>query len=1140
MKTTPTILIGQPLHDQHEAAFLRTLCTDLAGLDALIIANFVVDSRQIDFVVVTPTNAVLIELKNYRGAVFGDRNGDWSVRDLSGNVVPDGAHNLYAQTVRESYALSDAMRADQIRTRSAPAAAQGRFYNLYSTHLCFYPDIPAGSDITRGDRKARISGYADVLATITDKTIVGWSMSEWEAFAKRTLRVTPATLEAAVDTRVLAAHAALTAYRVRLESILGTNLAPMLESDGDAHSGADVIRALQGPHHYLLHGPSGSAKTFHLTHLAIATAAETNEIPFPLDAKRYRGGEFRAYLRQALSPFCSDDTEVLLAAIKDAGRTPLVLIDALNECPESLRNDLLHAAQAFALRYDARIVITAQSADTSLAGLHAQPVALALPRKSQKRQIYAFHAGIEPTPAIESFCVGFETAYDLQLAGSCHAMGFAPAVRADLYDRYVTSSLPEDSAFVAGALLRHIAGHMREKLSVALSRRTFDELSERFLIANEAKISLLDALAATRLIKLTSDSFSFEHELLLTYLQAEQLRRTDHDMTALAVELAKPRNAHLIEFILPRVGNEGERDALIAAVTNEAVLEKIFRGELGADAKATLHCAVAAFIDSATNDVTNWGVDFQTERTDEDRTRFVAVHVSGARAWSPYEMRLADLLAPAVLDPNLREPALRLLDVSEARLRTAVETRAAEMRFRFTTVWSETMRFYGGVFSHPGMLPCAEMLVALQQRMRPFAIDPAFAEVRRALIERAMATPPSDFAKHLLLEDHDLIASSERLAANLDLIESAWKSGVGTLQLNAAHAFHFLPRVVNEAEPALKERALAILETFESKNLMLNSLILELKSLFAVIPPPVSVDDALAELRVCIAPSALEDPGIVALAELEHTPPLHVLASQAYHLLGRIFEDFFQNSYDMAIAELDDDERFALFALAAQSPDRGFHSEWILRKLLDFDRPESLQHFAAIVQNADFTTGFLQDEVAAVLIAIKACARWGTAPPVFGTTTKQYGPAFDTVAHALFLAWRPAMTPVERDGVLAKWRALTDEDRLAAGAIIASVHSAMTMFLHEDREAHKMLTKHWPEEAESVLLACIERRNALAPLHIVHRHDGGLVFHAIETVGSIGSARSLLPLRALSEDPVFGGAAVQALAILQRRGIGVV
>ena len=224
MKTTQTILIGSPLLGD-EAAFLRTLCADLAGLDVLIIANFVVgSSRQIDFIVVTPTNAVLIELKNYRHPVFGQMNGAWTVRDPAGNITPELRFNLWQQTLEESFALSDSMKNDQRRKQTAPLP-KGGYYKFYSAFVCFYPEINPGSQVTRGDNRVRVRGYADVLDAIKNEVISGWSIAEWEAFAKRALGVSQVTLEAAVDPRVLAGQAHLAGYRARLETTLGAGLA---------------------------------------------------------------------------------------------------------------------------------------------------------------------------------------------------------------------------------------------------------------------------------------------------------------------------------------------------------------------------------------------------------------------------------------------------------------------------------------------------------------------------------------------------------------------------------------------------------------------------------------------------------------------------------------------------------------------------------------------------------------------------------------------------------------------------------------------------------------------------------------------------------------------------------------------------
>jgi len=52
MEPTISLFIGDPLSG-HEARFLRRLYADIESVGALILANFHVDQRQIDFVVVT-------------------------------------------------------------------------------------------------------------------------------------------------------------------------------------------------------------------------------------------------------------------------------------------------------------------------------------------------------------------------------------------------------------------------------------------------------------------------------------------------------------------------------------------------------------------------------------------------------------------------------------------------------------------------------------------------------------------------------------------------------------------------------------------------------------------------------------------------------------------------------------------------------------------------------------------------------------------------------------------------------------------------------------------------------------------------------------------------------------------------------
>src|SRR4029077_14193895 len=112
---------------------------------------------------------------------------------------------------------------------------------------------------------------------------------------------------------------------------------------------------------------------------------------------------------------------------------------------------------------------------------------------------------------LDNFCSGFTNAYDLTIAGRCHAASASPASRAELYDRYVRRCIPENTAVAAG-LLRAIASDMSSEFSSAITRDEFETIAEQFLAQQKASLSIIDQLRLSRLIQLTDEGFAFEHE----------------------------------------------------------------------------------------------------------------------------------------------------------------------------------------------------------------------------------------------------------------------------------------------------------------------------------------------------------------------------------------------------------------------------------------------------------------------------------------------------------------------------------------------------------------------------------------------------------------------------------------------------
>src|SRR5207247_1540225 len=151
---------------------------------------------------------------------------------------------------------------------------------------------------------------------------------------RKELRLDSATLDEATDSRVLEATEAVHAYRERIRTIVGAGLPPLIESSDKSPYGTNLVERLLEPTNCFLIGPSGSAKTFHLHHAAVAMASGQGEVPLLVEAARYRGGDFWNPLRQGCAPFFRRDPRELLDAIRLHGDKPVLLVDALNECAD--------------------------------------------------------------------------------------------------------------------------------------------------------------------------------------------------------------------------------------------------------------------------------------------------------------------------------------------------------------------------------------------------------------------------------------------------------------------------------------------------------------------------------------------------------------------------------------------------------------------------------------------------------------------------------------------------------------------------------------------------------------------------------------------------------------------------------------
>ena len=156
---------------------------------------------------------------------------------------------------------------------------------------------------------------------------------------------------------------------------------------------------------------------------------------------------------------------------------------------------------------------------------------------------------VDVSPDVDYYCEPFTNAYELAVAGRCHASGKPPTSRVQLFDRYVRTCLPDDY-HGATVLLRAIAAEMATTVSSSWERIDYEGFAERFLAERGVSLTLLDKLRSTRLIRVDDDYFSFEHELLADYFTATEIHRRHRG----SAELRSP-SAEAPESTLDRAGS---------------------------------------------------------------------------------------------------------------------------------------------------------------------------------------------------------------------------------------------------------------------------------------------------------------------------------------------------------------------------------------------------------------------------------------------------------------------------------------------------------------------------------------------------------------------------------------------------------
>jgi hypothetical protein len=1106
-KTNVEVFFGDELRDPTEQKFLRRLRADLEGLGepALILANLEMGRprRQVDFAIATAVRTVQCELKGYQFPVFGTENGRWE------QSLPDGERrdlgtNPGRQANEATFAIGDTL-GRFAKQHEVPGPGESGFKGHLDTVLCFYPEVPAGSEISV-PRFVTVRSYAELLESLAKPGAkVPWSREHWHEFIREhqlfAIEARPALARREREEDYVTGDYCrrfLSSHRGALTPQVATGVAV----DGEPTDDLDLAARLLEGKAISVFGPSGAGKTL-MSGLAAVRLAESGQLPVWLDAAGY-DGDFDALMGRATGPFTTFPARELMQIAASGGRRVVILLDGLNECLPELASDLLEQTGSLRLAYDAGALVSSIAPPALPETLAGSAVELMLPERTEKEAILAAYGAAELAPHSEAFSTPFE----LSIAAACAAEASDRPTRAGVLDAYVRRACGTEQT---RDVVRALAAQMHAAVRGALRMQ---EVVPEMLRDGGVSAEAVDSALECRLVKVGQGRISFAHESFVRFLAAEALVIGSPDAAGLAGVLGEPANHDLRADALA-LESEERVAAVLASIEDEQVLLSAIVGDLGDRCQraveqiaGTLFERAATLIDSAVPH------EIAAEPSDS------APHERGwdtDAEWSKPEEALLNAIGRALHRGRFIAGLLELFERTDELCKRRLEELSALTKVR------PVSELIAGTYALPLMpserwMAAAVILRGAQHDFSGRRHESRSVGVPGRLLRRAGAHSwgllllAAATARPFDPQDHEILP---------ELLSNGWWSGAYHVRLAVLHLCH--DAACSIKGPA-RARIIETMEGIQTNDLFVGSMLLETMEAYDMVAER-PLEDVESELAAALAMDG-DDPAARKLAR--------GIVSNQFEPAGIV------GNYYEAIRSLEQAGQAELYRRAASgapADDLSTDTALIeLAKIGDLQDPAVQSVFFELLRSPN-PSGWhsAQWGMRSCLKAIQATARFVSEPvlPAHEAELAGWRPVFEI----LFWCERERLEGVDHSGPLHAAVAQLDEPtvRRAAATVLQMLRSSEIGLEPDERSAHDEVLDRLSAELRSLFEWTISHEDELTSCFRMDRGNE-TVEYAIGMLGRIGDDSSATLLRSLANNARHGTSARTAVRAIEERG----
>ncbi|MCQ3812484.1 MAG: hypothetical protein KTV68_18250, partial [Acidimicrobiia bacterium] len=949
---------------------------------------------------------------------------------------------------------------------------------------------------------------------------VPWTQEVWDEFARRhslfQLEDTSPSEESRRNNLEVIAD-----YRLRARASLADSLRPLVDLGATGNDGAelaveDIDTMVTAGRVVAITGPSGSGKSFLARHLLIRHC-DAGRLVVWVRAADYEG-RFSDLLSLATAPYSVELRKDLVRAAEETGVGISVVLDGLNECPESERTELLKQLNAFCLRYSAGVLVTS-TVEAGLAGtLGATMLHPNEPDAETRLAILRSYGARRP----ERISDQFRSPHELAIAAECERELADGTSVVDLHDAFIRRHAPSERV---RAGLRALAASLHSNLRTSMPQIDAASILSSPTLEPDARFA--DEVLANPLIEVDRHRVRFRHELFGQFLAAEDLVRSAGSGKPLAAHLGLPANRPLTQTALHIERSTQRIWDVIKALCDERLMLSALLGDYGPE--------VAALAEADIRDVLHVGIAsadpenafFETIGSGQQEGWAIGGYWVTNRRWSETELKLLAVAGRGLYRGLLVEEVCELFDRTDELCQA--QARLLQGNGKTNPISMVVEATFSQVAHQEDRENCGLAVPYVAVAFEYVSMDAPFRDHRRSI---GLATRLADGAGKYswgryylaILAVNPVDPTDQAIFASL--LRRVWAAGGYHLQLQALHKATDLGLFGGTEDPHRSE-IIDVLRSIETSNLFLSTSLLDALAEFHEIESETTIEQLHERIRQTISRPR----------DMESCCAARTIVSMQYESQELV------GPYCEAIGVLTNAEKAWLLTMAARGSDPdSWHLDSTLEQLSDLvpsgnaDLDSAAKDvFAAYLDGPPEDASMPQVASAACRAAIRGWAQFESEIPP--------GPDNATPAQESWCLIASLLLFYERDDAAvdteAIWGALLSEPAQAV-ATLAHIESADNQHLW-DRQAqvpyHRrdlpQLAEDYPESIRRLFEWALDNLAVIPTDPFIHKKSP--LNFAIRMLGLVGVETTAEKLRFYTLDPETGSAAVQAIRLINNR-----